>query len=108
MSLTGRHSTAPPLDPEDGVAVLRFEDEGDRNPYLFRPPTELEDLVRLLTDLLQLPDDARERIHHRDVFISVLFEELAAVIECKTSLAGWHKPEEELRSFSQVGAGLEH
>ncbi len=99
---------APPLDPEDCVALLRFQDEAQLHPQLFHPARHGMHFVRLLRNRLQLGVEVHQRVLQAEILVAVFFQKLSAILEGKAALARRDQREEKLRMLAHPAACLQH
>src|SRR5204863_2954860 len=78
-----RKWSAPPLDPEDGVAILRLHSITELHLNFLRTATEVEDLFRLLRQRFEFSREPGQGLVKSDELIAIFFQEFAAGFEGK-------------------------
>ena len=95
-------AAAPSLDPEDGITIFRFHQEGELYLQFLRAPGEVEDFLRLCGQILQIGTQSGERLLQSQEFVAVFLHQLTPVFESETAIAGRQQGKEERRPLAQA------
>ena len=93
---------APPLDPENRVAIVGLHGETELHLDFLGSAHEVENFLRLLRQAFEFAREPGQRLIEREEFVSVFFQKLAPSLEGKASFARRQKRKEELRALAQA------
>src|ERR1022692_1072964 len=92
------------FDPENDVALGRFQNESQIDAQLFHPSGQSVNFVGLVGNGLQLGVKVQQRILQAKILVAIFFQKLRAVLECETAFARRQQREEELRTVAHLTA----
>ena len=99
---------APALDPEDGVAVLAFQNEAQLHFQLVHATRQGMHFVGLVGDGLQLGVEVRQAVLQPKILVAVFLQEFRAILEGEAALARRNQREEELRALPHIARRCQH
>src|SRR5215469_6767272 len=95
-------SAAAALDPENRIRFFLLEKKTELHLQLLRAASAGEKFFRLRRHFLDFRDNPPQCLLQRDEFIAVLFEKLAAVLECEPAVALREQGKEKRRALAQA------
>src|SRR5580658_4809736 len=90
------------LDPEHGVAIIRFHGEAELHLEFLDAPHEVENLFGFLRKTFQFAGQPHQRLIQCQELISVFFEKFPPGLEGKASFSRWQQGKEKLRLLPQT------
>src|SRR5271157_2806585 len=75
------------FDPEDGVALVRFQNESELHPHLFYASGQGVYFLGLVVDGVQLAGEMQQSILQAEILIAIFFQKFRAVLKREAALA---------------------
>src|SRR5271157_1393371 len=94
-----RAASGAAFDPEDRVALVRFQNESKLHPHLFHASGQRVYFLGLVGDGLQLGVKMQQRILQAEIFIAIFFQKFRAVLKREAALAWRNQRKEKLRAL---------
>src|ERR1019366_837271 len=92
------------FDPEDDIALVRFQNEAKVHAQFFHPSGQGVHLVGLVGNGLQFGVEMQQRILQAKILVAIFFQKLRAILERETALARRQQRKEELRTVAHLTA----